>query len=99
MYKRMVLFLFISDWNVFSHRKISKGQGSQINPQRPICVLLLFFKFYRQEKLQEQDVSMIMKVSIKANAMNKECFFLILLENSKMARKGKKGKCSFLLRL
>lgn len=74
------MFLFIANWNMFPHRKISKGQGSQISPQRPICalllLLLLLFKFYRQEKLRERDVSMIMKVSIKANAMNKEWGFL-----------------------
>ena len=53
----------------------SKGQGVQINPQRLIYALMLFSFIYLQEKMQEQDVSMVvMKVNTMVDAVNEERF-------------------------
>ena len=50
----------------FLTETISKGLGSQIYPQRLIYALMLFNFIYLQEKMQEQDVSMVvMKVNTK----------------------------------
>lgn len=70
--KDCVSFVCLELEHVFSQRQFLKGKASQSNPRRLIYALLLF-KFYLQEKLQEQDVSMmVMKVNIKAHGKNKE---------------------------